>query len=125
MLTERDAGWLEHRSDVHNEDLLEHPAVVLRVLNEGRAALVIHGTSRARDRAGQALDAAAVPAAPDERCFFVEPASPDGVRLGLTKRTFFHRRAVTVCPSEQLRITHTCSPRLYLELRKLAGFTAA
>jgi hypothetical protein len=30
MTVERDAGWLEHRSDEHNDELLERPAVDLR-----------------------------------------------------------------------------------------------
>jgi hypothetical protein len=123
MTAERDVGWLEHRSTEHNEELLEHPAVVLRVL-DGRSLLVIHGTSRARNRSGEALQEHEVPPAPDDRCFFVEPTSPDGERLGLTKRTFFHRRAVTVCPTAAIRVTHTCSPALYLQLRRIAGFTA-
>jgi hypothetical protein len=122
MVVERDAGWLEHRSDEHNDELLEHHAVVLRLIDGTRSALVIHGTSRARSIAGDAIELRDVPAVPDATCFYVEPDSMDGRRLGLSKRTFFHRRAVTVTPLDSLRVTHQCSPSLYLELRRIAGF---
>jgi hypothetical protein len=121
-LRERDAGWLTHRSDERPEALLEHPAVVLRVVAE--RFVVIHGTTTPRSRSGKALADADVPEAPDAAVFWVEAASEDGRALGLTRRTYFARNGVEVIrKAADVRVVGVCPAGLFLELRRIAGIT--
>lgn len=103
-MRDQDAGWVTHRSDQDPSQLLEHPAVVLRVV-EGRA-VVIHGTSTERNE-------------PHVR---VDPRSTDGIALKLTNPTFFYRRSVLIVrTAQQFRFVVRCPPDLFLKLRRLAG----
>lgn len=120
--TERAAGWLWHPSDESPSERLQHPAVVLREI--AGAFLVIHGTSTPRDREGRRVDAEALPAAPDATVFWVDAESDEGRALKLTKRTYFHRKAVDLIRrAEDFDSLATCPAALFLELRRIAGFS--
>lgn len=120
-LHDRDAGWLTHASDDRPGELVEHPAVVLRVV--GDRFVVIHGTRTPRDRNGRRLADEEIPGAPDTAVFWVDSGSYEGDALGITARTFFHSRAVEVIRNEgDFRVTARCPPDLFLALRKIAGF---
>ena len=104
-MRERDAGWVTHRSDKDPTQLVEHPAVVLRV-SIGRA-MILHGTGTERS----------------ETCVSVDPSSRDGKALGLTKRTFFYKSGILIVSDDKrFRATVPCPPDLFLALRKLVGF---
>lgn len=119
-LHERDAGWLTHRSDQRPAELLEHPAVVLRAV-ENRF-VVIHGTTTPRDRNGKPLAEADLPDATDPKVFWVDAATDDGRALGLTNRTYFTRAGVKVIRNaSDMRVISICPAGLFLELRQIAG----
>ena len=114
-----DAGWLLHPGDERPGEMLEHPAVVLREV-QGRF-VVIHGTRTPRDRNGTRLTG--VPESSDN-AFWIDPESEDGRTLGLTARTYFHRKAVEIVRrAEDFRVVTECPPDLLAELRILAGIT--
>ena len=98
----------------------EHPAVILRVTERG--FLLVLGTSKPRDRTGRLLGVDQIPAAPSQQVFWVEPDSPDGRRMGLTARTYFHPRAQRTVTDPQIRVVAKVSLGLFLELRALLGF---
>ncbi|MBN8609124.1 MAG: hypothetical protein J0L92_00965 [Deltaproteobacteria bacterium] len=103
-MREQDAGWVTHRSDGDPSEVLEHPGVVVRVISDGRG-IVAQGTGTERD----------------ERHVRVDPASPDGRALRLSKPTFFYTKPLVVRP-ESFRATVVCPPDLFIALRRLVGF---
>ena len=124
MIEPKAAGWLSHISSTSDE-LLEHPAVVLRVLptvDGTEKVLVIQGTSQPRSRNGEKIADDQIPIQPSQDCFFIEPNHPDAVRLKLTKRTYFTVRSGFICDPKRLRFVAIVSDVLLFELRRLIGY---
>lgn len=123
-LLECDAGKLAHESKEFAGENVMHPAVVLRVIPSG-GFLVIHGTTTPRDRTGRPLAPAEIPEAPGSTVFWVEPVGTAARVLGLDRRTYFARNAVVIIRNAaDLSVIGQCPPTLFLELRRIAGFTA-
>ncbi len=121
MVVERDAGWLTHPSSTAPSALLEHPAVVLRITPHG--ALLIHGTTTPRATTGRPIEPPAIGATPDADVFWVEPHTAAGTAMGLSQRTYFAKNGVVFVKSlETLKITGRCTPDVFLQLRRIAGF---
>ena len=119
-----DAGIAIFLSDTPPLRPLRHPAVALRQVDN--RIFVIYGTSKPRDLDGKSLSGVPLPDAPNASVFWVDPWTPSGKSIGITKRTFFSRGTIKPMylpfrADNDFIVRGTCLPNLFFALQDIAG----